>query len=58
MNLLDKNKSYLVHCAGGYRSMMAVSLLKKNGFKSVVNVRGGITKMIQVGVPTVLPEMA
>jgi hydroxyacylglutathione hydrolase len=39
---LDKNKPVLVHCAGGYRSMMAASLLKRYGFQCVYNLKGGI----------------
>jgi len=38
---LDKNTSYLVHCAGGYRSMIAATLLKKHGFTKLVNVHKG-----------------
>jgi glyoxylase-like metal-dependent hydrolase (beta-lactamase superfamily II)/rhodanese-related sulfurtransferase len=32
LHLLDKNKKYLVHCQTGYRGMIAMSLLLKNGF--------------------------
>jgi rhodanese-related sulfurtransferase len=39
---LDKNTSYLLCCAGGYRSMIACSLLRKNGFNSVLNLKEGI----------------
>jgi hydroxyacylglutathione hydrolase len=39
---LDKNVSYTVCCAGGYRSMIAASLLKRAGFKDVENVKGGV----------------
>lgn len=52
---LDKNKHYFVHCAGGYRSMMAASILKKNGFLHITNVRGGITKIKEAGVPVLIP---
>jgi rhodanese-related sulfurtransferase len=34
---LDKNKTILLCCASGTRSGMAVGILKKNGFKSVIN---------------------
>ena len=58
MNLLNRNSHYFVHCAGGYRSMMAASLLKKNGFNNITNVRGGIAKIKEAGVPTVVPVIA
>jgi len=38
---LDKEKEYLIHCAGGYRSMIAASYLKSKGFERVKNVSGG-----------------
>lgn len=47
---LSKQATYYVHCAGGYRSMMAASLLKRNGFTHVINVKGGFNKMKACGV--------
>ena len=38
---LNQNNKYYVHCAGGYRSMIAASLMKKNGFNNLVNVSKG-----------------
>jgi len=38
---LDSNKEYFVHCAGGYRSIIAASIMKANGVEKVTNVRGG-----------------
>ena len=38
---LDPNKPYLVHCAGGYRSVIMGSLMKAAGFSNVTNVAGG-----------------
>lgn len=45
---LDKNKSYAIYCAGGYRSMIAASMLKRAGFKKVVNITGGIAAVKKV----------
>jgi len=42
---LDPEKKYLVFCAGGYRSMIASSILKSNAFKSVYNIYGGFNSM-------------
>ena len=38
---LDKSEAYLVHCAGGYRSMIAAAVLKRNGFHNITNVYKG-----------------
>ncbi len=41
INELDKNTPYLVHCAGGYRSMIAASIMIRHGFTHFVNVHKG-----------------
>jgi hydroxyacylglutathione hydrolase len=38
---LDENQNLYVHCAGGYRSIIASSLLKRQGFHNLRNVVGG-----------------
>jgi hydroxyacylglutathione hydrolase len=38
---LDKNKTYYVHCAGGYRSMIFASILKARGYEKIIDVKGG-----------------
>ena len=38
---LSKDKEYHIHCAGGYRSMIAASILKKRGYHQLVDVAGG-----------------
>ena len=38
---LSKDKEYHIHCAGGYRSMIAASILKRNGYEKLVDVAGG-----------------
>jgi hydroxyacylglutathione hydrolase len=42
---LSRKDKYLVYCVGGYRSVMAVSLLKRQGFENLINVSGGINKV-------------
>lgn len=42
---MDKNKPYYVHCAGGYRSMIAASILMANGYTNLINVHGGWAKI-------------
>lgn len=49
MNELDKNGRYLVHCAGGYRSMIASSILSRNEFKQIINIHGGFSEIKKVG---------
>lgn len=41
MGELDPNETFLMHCAGGYRSMMAASILQSRGFRNFHEVRGG-----------------
>ena len=53
--ILDKSQKYYVHCAGGYRSMMACSILRKNGFRNVVNITGGINLMKETNYKLVVP---
>ena len=36
-----KKKKFYVHCAGGYRSVIAASILKARGFHNVIDVSGG-----------------
>ena len=37
----DPDKTYHIHCQGGYRSMIASSILKANGIHNVIDVAGG-----------------
>jgi rhodanese-related sulfurtransferase len=36
-----KNEPFYIHCAGGYRSMIAASILKSRGYHNVIDVKGG-----------------
>ena len=43
-NIEDRDNLY-VHCAGGYRSVIASSMLKKQGFHNLRNIVGGFAKI-------------
>jgi glyoxylase-like metal-dependent hydrolase (beta-lactamase superfamily II)/rhodanese-related sulfurtransferase len=50
---VDRDRPYLLHCAGGYRSVIAASILKARGFDQLVNVEGGFKAIKESGkVPT------
>ncbi|HET8967623.1 MAG TPA: rhodanese-like domain-containing protein, partial [Candidatus Acidoferrum sp.] len=42
LDALPKDRPVLVHCAGGYRSSIAASLLQKSGFPLVSEITGGL----------------
>ena len=47
MDILNAKNKYIVYCAGGYRSMMACSILKREGVKNVINVQGGMNAILK-----------
>lgn len=54
----DENNLY-IHCAGGYRSVIAASLLKRQGYHNLRNVLGGFGKIKEEkNMPLVYPEKA
>lgn len=42
---LDKDKPLYVHCAAGYRSVIAISVLKRLGFNQLINIAGGFSAL-------------
>lgn len=51
MNKIDRDKTYYVHCAGGYRSAIAASILKARGFNNLVDISGGISALKNADAP-------
>ncbi len=47
-----KQEKFFLHCAGGYRSMIAASILKARGFHNVVNVLGGFSAIKNTSIKT------
>ena len=51
LNALDKNKTQYMVCRSGYRSVVAASILKKNGYTNLVDVKGGMNAIEQTEAP-------
>ncbi|MBL7864473.1 MAG: rhodanese-like domain-containing protein, partial [Cyclobacteriaceae bacterium] len=49
VTMLDKHNTYVVYCGGGYRSMTAISLMRREGFTDLINVSGGFNAMVTAG---------
>ena len=49
MNLIDKNKTYYVHCTAGYRSMIFSSILRAKGYNNLIDVDGGFNAIKNSG---------
>lgn len=46
-----KDQHFVLHCAGGYRSMIAASILKQRGFDNFVDVIGGFNEIKLTNLP-------
>ncbi|WP_420387437.1 MBL fold metallo-hydrolase [Roseivirga sp.] len=51
LNSIDKESKWYLHCAGGYRSMIATSILQANGFTNVINIQGGFKALKETTLP-------
>ncbi|MBU1821921.1 MAG: MBL fold metallo-hydrolase, partial [Bacteroidetes bacterium] len=47
--LIKQDQTNYVHCGAGYRSMVAISILKARGFENLVDIAGGIAAMKALG---------
>lgn len=45
-----KDGEFVLHCAGGYRSMIAASILKQRGWDNLIDVRGGFKELAETGI--------
>lgn len=51
MDQIDAQTTYHVHCAGGYRSVIAASILKARGFHNLIDVAGGFAAIKTTDLP-------
>jgi rhodanese-related sulfurtransferase len=42
---IPKDQAVYVYCAGGYRSMIAISILKARGWNNLIDVEGGMKSL-------------
>jgi len=47
-----KEGTFFVHCAGGYRSVIAASILKSRGIHNLMNIEGGFGALKETGIKT------
>jgi hydroxyacylglutathione hydrolase len=47
----SKTDTNYIHCAGGYRSMIACSILKARGFDNIIDIAGGFAAIAQTDIP-------
>ena len=48
---LDNDEHFYLHCAGGYRSMIAASILNSRGIRNFTEIEGGFNKIKETNVP-------
>lgn len=48
---IDPAEHFYLHCAGGYRSMMAASILQARGYRNFSEIEGGFNTIVQTDVP-------
>jgi phage shock protein E len=52
MAKLDREKTYLVYCRTGNRTIGALKVMRELGFRNVLHLASGITKWKEAGFPT------
>jgi rhodanese-related sulfurtransferase len=52
LSKFNSDKENYIHCAGGYRSMVANSILKSKGIHNVIDIQGGFSSIKKTNIPT------
>lgn len=48
---INPEEHFFIHCAGGYRSMMAASILQARGYRNFTEIAGGFKAIAETNVP-------
>jgi len=51
LSSFPKEESFYIHCAGGYRSVIASSILKSRGYHNMIDVQGGFNAIKKTKTP-------
>jgi rhodanese-related sulfurtransferase len=49
MKVINPDKTYYIHCAAGYRSMVFISALRARGYRNLIDVAGGMDAIKKSG---------
>ncbi|MFY7671955.1 MBL fold metallo-hydrolase [Tenacibaculum sp. MEBiC06402] len=55
ISVFPQDKKFFIHCAGGYRSVIAASILKAKGFHNVIDVAGGFAAIRETNIERTNP---
>ncbi|SHJ17347.1 MBL fold metallo-hydrolase [Flavobacterium terrae] len=51
INEIDPKEHFYIHCAGGYRSMIAASILQARGYRNFTEIEGGFNAIAKTDLP-------
>lgn len=51
MSETDPEEHFYLHCAGGYRSMIAAGILQARGYRNFTDIEGGFSAIVETGIP-------
>jgi len=51
INEIDPKEHFYIHCAGGYRSMIAASILQARGYRNFTEIEGGFSAIAKTNLP-------
>ena len=50
LNDFPEDKDFYIHCAGGYRSVIAASILKSRGIHNIIDIKGGFQSIMKTDI--------
>lgn len=51
INEINQEEHFYIHCAGGYRSMMAAGILMARGYRNFTEIEGGFNAIVKTDIP-------